>query len=148
MSPEGGATYAAVAAAAAAAATAVQQQPSGPLKPTAKESDPSEHDISHEMAQRHISLDMSGPMSGIADGTNTNARVANASLPAGQRINKIPIFISGVKDTRAFLAWLRGSCPSQLLAQLKAESWLWFRPQPTVLEVRSARCGLSTGRVV
>ena len=97
------------------------QQPSGPLKPTAKGSDPSEPTISHEMAQRRMSLDMSGPMSGMPDGTTSNAQVANASHPAGERINTTPIFTSGVNDTRAFLAWLRGSCPSNLTAQLKAE---------------------------
>jgi len=47
--------------------------------------------------------------------------VANACLPAGQRPNKTPIFISGVSDTRAFLAWLRASCPGGLMAQLKSE---------------------------
>ena len=121
MSPEGGATYAAVAASAVAAATAAPHQPSGPLKPTAKGSDLSEPAISCEMAQRRMSLDMSGPMSGMPVGTTQNAQVANASLPAGERINRTPIFISGVNDTRAFLAWLRGSCPSKLTAQLKAE---------------------------
>ena len=97
------------------------QQPSGPLKPTAKGSDPSEPAISREMAQRRMSLDMSGPMSGMPVGTTVNAQVANASLPAWERINRTPIFISGVNDTRAFLAWLRGSCPSKLTVQLKAE---------------------------
>jgi len=54
-------------------------------------------------------------------GTTKNAQMAKLSLPAEERINKRPIFISGVDDTRAFLAWLRESCPSQLMAQLKAE---------------------------
>jgi hypothetical protein len=54
-------------------------------------------------------------------GTTVNAHVASANLPAGERCNKTPIFISGVDDTRAFLAWLRASCPSKLTAQLKAE---------------------------
>ena len=88
------------------------QQPKGPHKPTAKGSDPSEPAISHEMAQRSMFLDMSEPMSGMPDGTTTNAQVANAILPAGELINKTPIFISGVNDTRAFLAWLRGCCPA------------------------------------
>ena len=47
--------------------------------------------------------------------------MANASLPAWERINRTPIFISGFNDTRVFLAWMRGSCPSKLTAQLKAE---------------------------
>jgi hypothetical protein len=53
-------------------------------------------------------------------------QVANASLPAGERINKNPIFIKEVDDTRAFLAWLRASCPRKLTAQLKAEKLVVF----------------------
>jgi len=68
-----------------------------------------------------MSNDMSGPLSGMPVGTTLNAQVANACLPAGQRPNKTPIFISGVTDTRAFLAWLRESCPGGLMAQLKAD---------------------------
>jgi len=62
-----------------------------------------------------MSNDMSGPLSGKPDGNTPNA-----CLPAGQRPNKTPIFISGVTDTRAFLAWLRASCPGGLMAQLKS----------------------------
>ena len=51
----------------------------------------------------------------------SQAHVANLCLPAGERPNKTPIFISGVGDTRDFLAWLRTSCPCDLTAQLKAE---------------------------
>ena len=42
-------------------------------------------------------------------------------MSAGERPNKTPILISGVRDTRAFLVWLGGSCPGGLTAQLKAE---------------------------
>jgi hypothetical protein len=42
-------------------------------------------------------------------------------VPAGQRRKKTPIFITGVNDTRGFLAWLRATCPSSLTAQIKAE---------------------------
>jgi len=69
-----------------------------------------------------MSNEMSGPLSGMPDGTTINAQVANACLPAGQRPNKTPIFISGVIDTRTFLAWLRASCPGGLMAQLKNET--------------------------
>jgi hypothetical protein len=55
---------------------------------------------------------MSGPLNDEPDGTTLNAQVANTCLPAGQRPNKTPIFISGVRDTRAFLAWLPDS-PAQ-----------------------------------
>jgi hypothetical protein len=49
------------------------------------------------------------------------AHVATTSVPAGQRPNKTPIFISGVNDSRGFLTRLRASCPCSLTAQLKAE---------------------------
>jgi len=111
-----GATYAAV-----LAANAAPSQPSGTLKPTAMDSEPSESGVSMETSTRRMSNDMSGPLSGMPDGTTNNAQVANACLPAGQRPNKTPIFISGVSDTRAFLAWLRASCPCGLMAQLKSE---------------------------
>jgi hypothetical protein len=65
VSPEGGATYAADAAAAVAATNAAPQHPSGPLMPTAKGSDPSEPAVSHETADRRMSFDISGPLSGI-----------------------------------------------------------------------------------
>ena len=68
-----------------------------------------------------MSFDMSGPMSGMPDDTTNNVQEANGSLPAGERTNKAPIFISEVNDNKAFLAWLRESCPSKLTAQLKAE---------------------------
>jgi len=48
--------------------------------------------------------------------------MTNNCLTAGERPNKIRIFISGVRETRAFLARLRVSCPGGLTAQLKAEN--------------------------
>jgi len=68
-----------------------------------------------------MSNDMFGPLSDMPDGTTLNDQVTNAYIPAGQRPNKTPIFISGVTDTRAFLTWLRASCPFGLMAQLKSE---------------------------
>jgi len=68
-----------------------------------------------------MSDDMCGPLSGMPVGTTIRAQVANASLPPGQRPNKTPTFISGAKDTRAPLAWLRASCPGGLMAQLVRE---------------------------
>jgi hypothetical protein len=71
------------------------QEPSGPLKPTAMDSDPSESAVSAETANRRVSSDMSEPLSSKPDGTYPHAQVANTCLPAGQRRNKKPIFISG-----------------------------------------------------
>jgi len=50
-----------------------------------------------------MSSEMSGPLNGMPDGTTSNAQVANTCLPAGERSNKTPIFISGITDTRSFL---------------------------------------------
>ena len=60
-----------------------------------------------ETPNRHMSNDISGSLSGSPNGDTSNAQVANAFLPAGQRPNKTPIFISGVTDARAFLAQLK-----------------------------------------
>jgi hypothetical protein len=58
------------------------------------DSDPSESAVSTETANRRMSNDMSGPLSGKPDGNTPNAQAANTCLP-GQRPNKTPIFISG-----------------------------------------------------
>ena len=63
-----------------------------------------------------MSVDMSGPLSSMPAGT-TEA----GAVPAGERPNKTPVFVTGVTDTRGFLAWLRTSCPSSLSAQMKGE---------------------------
>jgi hypothetical protein len=69
-----------------------------------------------------MSNDMSGPLSDKPDGTTQQrAQVTNTCLPAVERPNKTPIFISGISDTRAFMSWLRASCPDGLTAQLKGE---------------------------
>ena len=85
------------------AGSGAPHQPSGSLKPTAMDSDASESAVSTETVNRRMSSDMSGPLSGKPDGTTTNAQVANTCLSAGERPNKTPIFISGVRDTLAFV---------------------------------------------
>ena len=85
------------------------------------DSDLSEPAVSSEAVNRCMFIDMSGPLSDMQVGTTTHAQVTNAYLPAGERPNKTPIFITGVRHARAFLAWLWASCPGSLTAQLKAE---------------------------
>ena len=82
VSPEGGETYAAV-----LDGSAAPHQSSGPLKPTAMDSDPSESAVSTEIVNRRMSSDMSGPQSDKPDGTTQNAQVANNCLSAGERTN-------------------------------------------------------------
>jgi hypothetical protein len=84
-------------------------------------SDLSEPAVSSETGNRRVSEATSGPLSDKTDGTTQNARVTNICLPARQRPNKSPIFISGASDTLRFPAWLRASCPSGLTPELKGE---------------------------
>ena len=93
------------------------QQPSGPLKPKTNVSDTSEPAASPEAAIRRMSVeDMSRPLDGMPAGT-TSAHI----VPAGERHNKMPIFVSRITDTRDFLTWLRAPCPSSLTAQMEDE---------------------------
>jgi len=116
VSPEEWVTYAAV-----LGGSVATLQPSGSLKPTAMDSDPSEPAVSPKAANRRMSSDMSGPLSDKPDDNTISSQVTHTCLPAGERPNKIPIFISGVCDTCAFLAWLRASGLGGLTAQLKSE---------------------------
>jgi len=61
--------------------------------------DPSESSVSSDTINRRMSSDISEPLSGMPHGATSNAQVANACLPAGERPNKTHIFISGVSDT-------------------------------------------------
>ena len=89
---ERGETYAAV-----SVGSVAPLQPSGSLKPTAMDSDPSESTVSSETVNRRMSSEMSGPLSDKPDGTTQNAQVTTC-LSAGERPNKTPIFISGARD--------------------------------------------------
>ena len=80
------------------------------------DSDLSEPVVSSETANRRMPSDMSGPLSDKPDGATLNAQVANTCLPAGEPPKKTPIFISGIRDTRAFLPGLRETCPGGLTA--------------------------------
>jgi hypothetical protein len=52
----------------------------------------------------------------MSDGATVHVQVANTYLPAGESPNKTPIFISGFRDTRAFLALFRAFCFCGLMA--------------------------------
>jgi hypothetical protein len=74
-------------------------QPSGSLSSTAMDSDLSEPAVSTETANRLMSGDMFGPLSDKPVGTTTKAQMTNTCLPAGERPNKKPIFITVVLVT-------------------------------------------------
>jgi hypothetical protein len=115
---EGGPVYAAV-----VAGRAVPCQESGPLKLTAKGWGTPEPAASPEADFRRTSLgDVSGSLNGMPAGTAPDTPMQTTTvIPAGERHNKTPIYVSGVTDTRDFLACLRESCPSGLSAQMKGE---------------------------
>jgi hypothetical protein len=117
-SAEGRLAYATV-----VAGVASLQKPSGPQKSTANGTVPAKPAASTEGAIRRMYLgDMSGPLCGMPDGASTNAQLAtNSAAPIGERQNKTPIYVTGVTDTRGFLAWLQASCQSGLSAQMKGE---------------------------
>ena len=119
----GGLAYAAV-----VAGRTVSHQPSGPHNALAKSSDYSELTDSSEAATRRMSPgDMSGPLCGMSDGTTSNPQLAtNSFASAGKRQNKATIFVSGIKDKRGFLKWIRASCQSGLSAQNKGERLMLF----------------------
>jgi len=81
---------------------------------------------------------MSGPLSDKPHGTTPYVQVANARFPTGERLNKTAIFISGVRDTRVFLAWLRAFCPGGLEGPTKARSRWSSHQQKTGSEPLSA----------
>ena len=66
--------------------------------------------------------DMSGPVNYKLDGTTPKAQVTNTCIPAGERQNKMPIFISRVHDAQTFLVWLQASCPVSLINKYAALS--------------------------
>jgi hypothetical protein len=78
-----------------------------------------------EAAPRHIcpgtSGDLSGPLNVAPDGVTSPIVQVNKCVPAGERRNKTPVCISGMKDEHRFLDWIRSKSASKLLAQMKGE---------------------------
>jgi hypothetical protein len=99
------------------AGRAVPRQESDPLKSKATGSGTAEPAASSEADRRFMSLgDVSGPVNGMPAGATPDATEdPTTGVPAGERQNKAPIYVSGVTDTRGFLAWLREACQSGTL---------------------------------
>jgi hypothetical protein len=52
--------------------------------------------------------------------TSSTAHVDKV-VPPGERRNKTPVYVSGVKNTRRFQEWIRAKSGSNLVAQMKGE---------------------------
>ena len=134
---EGGVTYAAF-----LTKLGAPSQPSGSLKPKVHGHvfGPVRTPTLSETTNRRMSRDIYGPVIDKMDGTTQHAQVDNTYLLAEETPYKTPIFISGVRDARTFLAWLRASFLGCLTAQQKAEI-LMVVPS-TVKVFRTAVCDL------
>jgi hypothetical protein len=104
--PQGGATYAT-----ALAKPVAPLQPSGSLKPTAMDSEPSTTAVSSETVDRRMSSDMSGLLTDKPDGATTQAQVNNACFAAGERPKRPSV---SFKDFVApVTSWPRFERPAQ-----------------------------------
>jgi hypothetical protein len=58
-------------------------------------------------------------------GTPTSTTFSSAQVekvdPPGERRNKTPVYVSGVKNPRSFLEWVRTKSVTKLVAQMKGE---------------------------
>jgi hypothetical protein len=84
------------------------KKPSGPPKLTAKGTGSlSVPVVSKEAAQRRTSPgapgDVSGPMGGTPTSTTPSSAQVEKVVPPGERRNKTPVYVSGVKNHRSFL---------------------------------------------
>jgi hypothetical protein len=65
--------------------------------------------------------DMARPLCGLPVGTISNAQVGASAVVPAELLNKTPIYVSGVTNTRRFLIRLSYLCPSPP-AQIKEET--------------------------
>jgi hypothetical protein len=54
-------------------------------------------------------------------GTTSTTAQLDKVVPPGERRNKTPVYVSGVKNTLKFLEWIRAKSESKLVAQIKGE---------------------------
>jgi hypothetical protein len=100
------------------------KEPSGTLKSTTKGTSSAPIPAaSTEAASRRTSPgapgDLSGPLSVTPIGTTPTTAQVDKVVPPGERRNKTPVYVSGVKSTRKFLDWIRARSESRLVAQMK-----------------------------
>jgi hypothetical protein len=75
---------------------------------------------SKEAASRRTSPgapgDVSGSLSVAPIGTTPSTAQVDKVVPPGERRNKTPVYVSGVKNKRKFLDWIRAKSESKLVA--------------------------------
>jgi hypothetical protein len=60
-------------------------------------------------------------MGGTLISTTSSTAQVEKVVPPGERRNKTPVYVSGVKNPRSFLEWVRTKSASKLVAQMKGE---------------------------
>jgi hypothetical protein len=94
---------------------AASKMSSGPLKLTANGS----VSLPVQVASMEVTLrricpgaprEVSGLLSGTPTGTTTPSAQVEKVIPPGERRNKTPVYVSGVKNVRKFLDWIRAKC--------------------------------------
>jgi hypothetical protein len=108
-------------------------KPSGPPEPTAKGTGSLSVPVaSKEAAQRRTSpgahSDVSGPMGGTPTSNTSSSAQVEKVVPPGERRNKPPVYVSGVKKIRSFLEWVRTKSASKIVAQMN-EEYLMLVPE-------------------
>jgi hypothetical protein len=97
---------------------------SGPPKLTAKGTGSLSVPVaSKEVAERRTSPgapgDVSGPMGCTPTITTPPSAQMEKVVPPGERRKKTPVYVSGVKNPRSILEWIRTMPTSKLVAQMK-----------------------------
>jgi hypothetical protein len=67
-------------------------------------------------------------MGGTPTSTTPSSAQVEKVVPPGERRNKTPVYVSGVKNPRSFLEWIRKKSASKLVAQMKGE-YLMLAPE-------------------
>jgi hypothetical protein len=60
-------------------------------------------------------------MGGTLISTTSSTAQVEKVVPPGERRNKTPVYVSGVKNPRSFLEWVHTKSASKLVAQMKGE---------------------------
>jgi hypothetical protein len=98
----------------------------GPPKLTAKGTgSPSVPVATKEAAQRRTSPGAPGDVAGPTGGSHTSTTPTSAKVekvvPPGERRNKTPVYVSGVKNPCRLLEWVRTKSATKLVAETKGE---------------------------
>jgi hypothetical protein len=63
-------------------------------------------------------------MGGTPISTTSSSAQVEKVVPPGERRNKTPVYVSGVKNPRSFLEWARTKSATKFVAQMKGEYFM------------------------